>query len=614
VRRLPVVAFMALFAATVGAFFVTQHLKVTTPLISGFPRPVPGVINPYGAKCGGVNHSKMLVSFYLQHRADDVSVYMVDSSGTIVRTLASGRHMRTYHRVKFLWNGREDNGSVAPDGTYYVRVALANQGRTVDISDSNGPIPVKVKTIPPRPVVTKVSPSLIPFGNEKVTIDYKGSEGRSGYIILYRTDLGTKPSPVKSFKTKWGASQATWDGTIKGQPAPAGTYLVGLNVTDAACNKGKFPPVMPPSPGSTPGAGVTVRYLAAQPPLTATPSGSSAQTYVDARGASYRWGLYRVGFRKPSGHGTQRSYSLRVKLPWAAGAGMYHLVIHSGPHVTDVPLIADHPGVHHQPRVLVVVPALTWQGQNPVDDAPRDGIPNTLDNGGPIQLGRPLVNGLPAGVTDEAALLTYLDRQRLSYDLTTDLGLLNNVGPKLGGHALVVLNGSIRWVPPALGALLRSYVENGGHVVSIGTDALRRGVLVTGSVASHPTPPRATDIFGATAGPVVTSNGQLITTIRDGLRLFTGTSQAFPGFGSFQPIRSVAPPSRILSAAGTTTSTPAIVGYRYGRGVVVDVGLVGFGSALRDNVDAQAFVNQVWKVLGGSVPAAPPAKPRHRRG
>ena len=39
--RLSIVAFAALVAATIGAFFVTQHLKVTTPLIQGFPRPVP---------------------------------------------------------------------------------------------------------------------------------------------------------------------------------------------------------------------------------------------------------------------------------------------------------------------------------------------------------------------------------------------------------------------------------------------------------------------------------------------------------------------------------------------------------------------------------------------
>jgi FlgD Ig-like domain len=598
VRRLPLVAFGALFAATVGAFFVTQHLKVTTPLIAGYPRPVPNVIDPYGARCGGVDHSRMRVSFYLLHRSDDVSVYIVDSSGTIVRTLASGRHMRIKRRILFVWNGREDNGALAPDGTYYVRVALLHQGRTVDISDPNGPVPVKVKTTPPHPVVTNVSPSLIPLGDEQVKIDYRGNDKRSGFVILYRTDLPGKPRAVKSFKTKWNATQAAWDGLIARRPAPAGTYLVGLNVTDAACNKGTFPALMPPAPGSTPNAGVTVRYLAGQPPLSAVPAGSSAQAYVDARGAAYRWGLFRVGARKPSGHGAQRSYQLRVKLPWAQGAGLYHLVIHSGSRATDVPLIADHPGRRHEPRVLVVLPALTWQGENPVDDPPRDGIPNTLAGGGPIQLARPLVGGLPAGFADQAAFLAYLDKAHLSYDLTTDLGLLGGVGPRLAGHAAIVLDGSMRWVPPSLGALLRSYVQNGGHLISIGTDSLLRGVTVTGATAEHPTAPAKADILGAQPGALVTGNRELITQIRDGLRIFSGTSAAFPGYSSFQSIRAIAPPGRILSEAGTANTTPAIVGYRLGNGTVVDIGLVGFGASLATHVDAKELVNRLWRVLG----------------
>ena len=46
VTRLPTCAFAVLVAATIAAFFVTQHLKVTTPLIRGSPAPVPAVIDP----------------------------------------------------------------------------------------------------------------------------------------------------------------------------------------------------------------------------------------------------------------------------------------------------------------------------------------------------------------------------------------------------------------------------------------------------------------------------------------------------------------------------------------------------------------------------------------
>ena len=90
--------------------------------------------------------------------------------------------------------------------------------------------------------------------------------------------------------------------------------------------------------------------------------------------------------------------------------------------------------------ILVVLPALTWQGQNVADDN-GDGIPDTLDTGGPVSLARPLAAGLPAGFADEAAFLAYLDHAHLPYDLTTDLGLIDGVGPGLFGHAGVVFAG-----------------------------------------------------------------------------------------------------------------------------------------------------------------------------
>jgi len=254
VNRLTTSAFAMLVAATIAAFFITQHLKVTTPLIQGFPRPVPPAIDPlHGVPCDGMNSASTMISFWLQHRADTVDVYVVDAQdGAIVRTVASGRHMRIGVRKPdgvFHWNGRADNGQVVPDGTYYFRVALIHQGRTVDLDASDQT--VKVKTVPPHPVVTSVTPSVIPgSGGTRVTIHYEGNENRGGTVRIYRTDLPGGPRLVKSFLTPWKGQQAVWDGKIDGRPAPAGKYLVGLDVTDAACDTGHFPPHVPPAPGT----------------------------------------------------------------------------------------------------------------------------------------------------------------------------------------------------------------------------------------------------------------------------------------------------------------------------------------------------------------------------
>ncbi len=252
-----------LVVATVAAFFVTQHLKVTTPLLAGFPAPDPDVINPVaGGTCGGVQHRVSRVSFYLLHRSDDVDVYVTDQNGNIVDTVASGRHMRRGVRHpdgEFAWDGRMSDGRVAPDGTYYFRVSLIHQGRTVIISSASGPEPITVVSAPRHPRVTSVSPQLIPqAGRLSTTITLTGDDRRGGYVNLYRTDVPRGPRLVKVFGLPGGVRRVVWDGIIGGRPAPPGTYLIGLTMIDAACVTRHFPARLPPAPSSAAGATVTV--------------------------------------------------------------------------------------------------------------------------------------------------------------------------------------------------------------------------------------------------------------------------------------------------------------------------------------------------------------------
>jgi hypothetical protein len=98
---------------------------------------------------------------------------------------------------------------------------------------------------------------------------------------------------------------------------------------------------------------------------------------------------------------------------------------------------------------------------------------------------------------------------------------------------------------------------------------------------------------------VVTNSTSEILVIRDGLGIFSGTSNAFPGFSSYQPIPSTAAPAgRILSAAGTSDTSPSIIGYQLGHGVVVEVGLAGFSPSLSHSVDAQQLTRRLWTILG----------------
>ncbi|HTX33009.1 MAG TPA: FlgD immunoglobulin-like domain containing protein [Solirubrobacteraceae bacterium] len=265
--RLPFTAFGVLVVATVAAFFITQHLKVATPLLAGFPRPVPAGINPVsGTSCYDpavgktLDYRRMHISFYLLNQSDNVDVWVVNDRGQKVATLASGTYMRggsQAARSYFSWNGFESNGALAPDGVYYVQVHLVHQDRTVKISDSSGPIPFRIITTPPKPVVTLVAPHQIHAARPApVRVDFTGNGSRLATVLIYRLNGQGKPVLVKSFIT--GGRTTVWNGLIDKQPAAPGTYLIGLEVTDLACNTGRFPASLAPLPPDAATAEVTV--------------------------------------------------------------------------------------------------------------------------------------------------------------------------------------------------------------------------------------------------------------------------------------------------------------------------------------------------------------------
>jgi len=282
--------------------------------------------------------------------------------------------------------------------------------------------------------------------------------------------------------------------------------------------------------------------------------------------------------------------------------GLYTLSLRWGSHRTAVPLVSGATGgarpasgIGHR-RVLVVLPALSWQGRNPVDDD-GDGMPNLLTTGGPIELERPFTDGLPAGFGSEAQLIAYLRTSGLRFTLTTDLSLISSGASMLSHYSGLLFAGSERWLPAATGSALSTWVEQGGHVLSFGIDALRRTVTVAGGQASDPGRPHAVDFLLARPGPVEATGGSLLLVQRNRQGLFPGGVQELTGFRRFQTFGPVQAPAKLLTSVGVSTRSPALIGYRLGRGAVVDVGLPGFGTVVAHDATAQEFVGHVWKFL-----------------
>lgn len=153
------VLFATLVVATIAAFFISQHLKVTTPFISGVSGPTPPAINPVHGPTAcrdpstgaTVSERSTVVSFYVVHQADAVNVYVVNQANATVRTIASNISMRKsraptpqdFRAVTkyFPWNGRDGAGRAVAPGSYFYRVYLIHQQRTVEL-----PQPVRVET------------------------------------------------------------------------------------------------------------------------------------------------------------------------------------------------------------------------------------------------------------------------------------------------------------------------------------------------------------------------------------------------------------------------------------------------------------------------------------
>lgn len=601
--RIARLAFAALVLATLAAFVVTQKLKSAPPLVV---RPqVYAVFSP--APHARVHRA--LISFWIVH-GDDVSVSIVDGDGQIVRRLVDGRHLPAHQRLALWWDGRLDGGAVARDGLYRVRVALLGQGRTIDLAEA-----IRVDTRPPRPLVTVTphapgGPAFLPeHGVRALTVTVAGTEGRGARVPIWRTDV-SPPRQVGELRVAFGARTTTWDGTLGGAPAPPGTYLLGAVVADRSGNVGAFPARLPTAGdaaggGPLPGhAGVTIRRLAAAPPLVPVDAGQVAVVYVDARGRPYAWALRRYGDAKVLAHGSGRGARLRVRAP-RGQSGLYELTLASagGAYRTTVPLVVRA----GRPRaVLVVLPALTWQGANPVDDD-GDGLPNVLDAGprASVLLSRPFAGGMPAEIAQqEGTLLQFLDANLMRYDLTTDLALATGAGPPLGSARGVVLAGDFRWIPPGLSDKLRRYVRDGGRVWSLGTDSLRRSVQLRGGVLRAPAPPQPTDALGgrpqqplahAAAGETATMTAYVEGT----LGLFHGTSGTFSGYDGYETLAGVMPGARLDGQAGAQADQPVIADWTLGRGFAIHTGLPQLPARARQgDPDAAALIQRIWVLLG----------------
>jgi hypothetical protein len=593
------IAFALLVCATFAAFFAAQELKSTPPLVQDVK------VFPFFSPNSDGRFDRLRASFVLK-RTDIVTVTMVDRAGDNVRVLVADRRLRAGRRLRVAWDGRVPGGT-APDGTYRIRLNLRRQGRAVTLQRN-----IVKDTVAPRVRVTSIGPEpnqvprpeLLPRADRKPARVSFQAPARRREVLVYRTDVSPPRAvferPVKladDAPPRW-----EWDGTVDGRRVAAGTYAVVVRARDQAGNIGTSAPVPPRAefgkrlPGR---GGITVRYLSATPPSEPVVAGTRAAVLVDSGDRNFNWSIRRIGERnvRDRGRGT-RSRLVRFSAP-GGKSGLYVFEVRTRTRRTAAPVVVQ---AAQNRDVLVVLSATTWQGSNPVDDD-GDGRPDTLSAGLPVRIGRPFVkSGLPAQLPkQEALLLAQLDRAGHRYDLTTDVALARGDGPTLGGHRGVILPGDTRWLDAGVARRLRRYVRDGGRLLSVGTESLRRSVELTPrGRAIKPTPPTARDLFGARMRAIERPELPVsVVNVVDDIQLFVGTGGLFNAITAFEETIDVRGGPRAIAAAAAIEEgrRQVIVASRLGKGLVIRPGMPDFSASLRTNAELAGFLERVWTLL-----------------
>jgi FlgD Ig-like domain len=264
VARLPqTLVVAALLGATAAAFAVTERLKLERSPITG--TRVDRVFSPV-CECA---RDVAVISFVLR-RAGTVTVQMLDSDGTRIRTLVRDRE-ESRGRLSYTWDGRDDFGAIVEDGVYRPRVLLEEHGRTIVL-----PNPIRVDTRAPRIRLLRVFPQVFsPDGDgrrDRLAARYEIDElARAMMLVNGRRRV------LEKFRAMEG--RLVWFGRVDGRRVPPGTYEIRVRAFDRAGNRSSSRRTVP----------VVVRYVELARDRIEVVAGRRFSIRVSTDALTYRW-------------------------------------------------------------------------------------------------------------------------------------------------------------------------------------------------------------------------------------------------------------------------------------------------------------------------------------
>ena len=193
----------------------------------------------------GHNNMDFSLTFGNPEKAKSWKVAMKLGNGGAQRTISSsGSNLSS----SLSWDGKDDSGNFAPEGTYTATLEL----EYVDTYSSFSALSSTfiLDGTPPSGRIVVSPASLVPAGNgfatpASITID---ASSKFAKIDSWSLDIVDPNGKVfQSFSDKWPNKNATWDGLSSGgdQAAPLTTYKAVAKVRDEFGNTGEISAAVP---------------------------------------------------------------------------------------------------------------------------------------------------------------------------------------------------------------------------------------------------------------------------------------------------------------------------------------------------------------------------------
>jgi hypothetical protein len=287
-RLLSTGTLVGLLIATAAAFAITERLKLVKSPISA-TKVLVATFSPA--------HGEARIRIKLRH-SDRVTVLVLAGSRQPVRTLIADEVLPRGPSV-LRWNGRDDLGSDAKQGTYFFEVHFARQRRTILLPNA-----IRLDTTPPkRPKAKPNRPAFSPDGDHQAdTVSIRYSLSEPAHVVAY---LGTtRIVRTRSSKQRY---HFEWNGKVAFRLLPPGSYRLRVYAVDLAGNRSAPVEVR-----------VRLRYIALALHRLSAPAGATFHVVVSTDAKRYRW---QLGAR----HGIAHGATLKLRAP--ASPGTYRLTV-----------------------------------------------------------------------------------------------------------------------------------------------------------------------------------------------------------------------------------------------------------------------------------------------